>query len=437
MKPILITAGTRPEAIKIAPIIEELQKQNIEFIFVWSGQHYDYEMSKIFFEQLELPEPDENLNIQSGTHAEQTAKAVLKLEKTIQKHKPSIVVSEGDTNTVAATAITSIKCLVPFAHVEAGLRSWNMTMPEEINRKIADTIATLHFAPTKLAALNLLFEGTPPKGLHITGNTIVDVIYRHKNIAKKVGERLLNKLNLEKEEYLLVTIHRAENVDNTERLKNILTALNKLSEEYKLVFPIHPRTEKRITQLGLNHLIEKTIQLKPLSYFEFIGLLMNCATVLTDSGGIQEEAFTLKIPTVTIRYNTERPETLTHKINVLAGTETQKIIELTHKQIENLSKIKKVQIDNPLGNGHAGKRITKILKQAVENGLEIKEPDLRKTPLIKYKLINHQLIRNFEQAEILVEFDETGTPIIPTFTLLIFSSKGFSVLGSPAITITS
>jgi len=413
MKPLLITAGTRPEAIKMAPVIKEFQKQNIEFIFVWSGQHYDYQMSKIFFEQLELPEPDENLDIRSGTHAEQTAKAMLKLEKTIQKHKPSIVVSEGDTNTVAATAIASAKCLVPFAHVEAGLRSWNMIMPEEINRKIADTIATLHFAPTKLAALNLLFEGTSPKGLHITGNTIVDVIYKHKNVAKKVGEQLLNELNLEKEKYLLVTIHRAENVDNLERLKNILTALNKLSEEFKLVFPIHPRTEKKIIHLGLNHLTEKIILLKPLSYFEFIGLLMNCATVLTDSGGVQEEAFTLKIPTVTIRYNTERPETLIHRINVLAGAETQKIIELTRKQLENLSKIKKVQINNPLGDGHAGKRIAEILKQAVENRLEIKEPDLRKTPIVKYRLTNHQLIEDFDQVEILVEFDETGTPIIP------------------------
>jgi len=413
MRPLLIAAGTRPEAIKIAPIIEELQKRNVEFVFAWSGQHYDYEMSKVFFEQLELPKPDENLDIRSGTHAEQTAKAMIILEKVIRKRKPSIVVSEGDTNTVAATAIASAKCLVPFAHVEAGIRSWNMTMPEEINRKIADTIATLHFAPTKLAALNLLLEGTSPKGLHITGNTIVDVIYKHKNVAKKVGERLLNELNLEKEKYLLVTIHRAENVENPERLKNILTALNKLSEEFKLVFPIHPRTKKKIIQLGLNRLMEKITQLKPLSYFEFIGLLMNCAVILTDSGGVQEEAFTLKIPTVTIRYNTERPETLIHGINMLAGAETQKIIELTYRQIENLSKIKKIQINNPLGDGHAGKRIAEILKQAIENRLEIKEPDLRKTPIIKYRLINHQLIEDFDQAEILVEFDKTGTPIIP------------------------
>ena len=210
-----------------------------------------------------------------------------------------------------------------------------------------------------------------------------------------------------------MTIHRAENVDNLERLKNILTALNKLSEEFKLVFPIHPRTEKRIIQLGLNRLMEKTIRLKPLSYFEFMGLLMNCVVVLTDSGGVQEEAFTLKIPTVTIRYNTERPETLIHGINVLAGAETQKIIELTYRQIENLSKIKKVQINNPLGDGHAGKRIAEILKQAVENELKIKEPDLRETPIIKYRLVNHQLIGDFEQVEILVEFDETGTPILP------------------------
>ena len=172
-KPLLIVAGTRPELIKLAPVFKWLEKFNVEYIFAWSGQHYDYELSKIFFEQLRIPDPKENLDVRSGTHAEQTAKVMVGLEKLIEKYSPSILVAEGDTNTVVATSLTALKCMVPFAHVEAGLRSWNMCMPEEINRKIADAIATLHFAPTELAAMNLLFEGIFPQHIHVTGNTIV------------------------------------------------------------------------------------------------------------------------------------------------------------------------------------------------------------------------------------------------------------------------
>ena len=193
--PIMVVAGTRPEAIKLAPVIDWLARLNMDYVFIWSGQHYDYEMSRIFFEQLGLPEPDEDLDIRSGSHAHQTAKIIYMLEKMIEKYKPSIVVAEGDTNTVLGSALTSVKCLTPFAHVEAGLRSWNMIMPEEINRKIADTVASLNFAPTKLAVVNLIFEGVSPKIIHLTGNTIVDVIYKFKKNSMKKGEKILSRIS--------------------------------------------------------------------------------------------------------------------------------------------------------------------------------------------------------------------------------------------------
>jgi UDP-N-acetylglucosamine 2-epimerase (non-hydrolysing) len=222
-KALLIVAGTRPEVIKLAPLLKWLERLDLEYVFVWSGQHYDYELSRIFFEQLKVPEPHENLDVRSGTHADQTAKVMVGLEKLTKKYSPSVLVAEGDTNTVVASSLTALKCTVPFAHVEAGLRSWNMCMPEEINRRIADIIATLHFAPTELAAMNLLFEGVSSKCVHLTGNTIVDVVSEYESLAKKRGEELLPELGLEKNGYFLVTVHRAENTDNIYRLANIVT----------------------------------------------------------------------------------------------------------------------------------------------------------------------------------------------------------------------
>jgi len=413
MTELLIVAGTRPEAIKMAPVIDQLQKLRVDFRLVWSGQHYDHEMSRAFFEQLDLPKPDDNLNIGSGTNAEVTAGAMVALEKIIRRYEPCMVISEGDTNTVAAAAMTSANYSIPFAHVEAGLRSWNMLMPEETNRKIADSIASLHFAPTRLAALNLLFEGVSTKGLHVTGNTIVDIVHKHAGTATNIGGSLLAELNLERNKYLLATVHRAENTDAPARLRSILIAINKLAGEFDVVFPMHPRTGERIARLGLGSMLEGVVRLKPLGYWEFLGLLMNCSLVLTDSGGVQEEACVLRIPTVTLRYNTERPETLMHG-NVLAGAETQSIVECVQQQIESAAKIRKSYLRNPFGDGHAGEKIANFVKESIEEGLAIEEPDLRRSPFMTYGLSDHRQMTWENNVEGLVGFDDSGLPYLPS-----------------------
>lgn len=408
-KPLLI-AGTRPEVIKLAPVMEALDRLGVDYLFVWSGQHYDYELSGIFFEQLGVRKPDVDLGVGSGTHAQQTASIMLRLEEVVTRRAPSAVVAQGDTNTVLAAALTSAKMRIPFAHVEAGLRSWDMTMPEEVNRKVADAVAVLHFAPTELAAVNLLFEGASRSGIHLTGNTVVDILRRHAHTADKAGETLLSQLGLERSQYVLATIHRAENTDSPKRLAEILAALHDLSREHRVVFSIHPRTRKAIAAYSLQGLLEDITLLPPLGYFEFIGLLMHARVVVTDSGGVQEEAFTLKVPTVTVRYSTERPETTMYGINRLAGPERDRIVRLAKIQAEAYEAVQSLAFQNPLGDGRAGERIAQVLKQRLEEGLEIREPDLREAPVVRYRLAEMGE-PNTEIMDTLAEFNENGIPI--------------------------
>ena len=423
MKPVMVVAGTRPEVIKLAPVFKWFDRLGVEYVFVWSGQHYDYELSRIFFDQFRIPDPDENLNVRSGTHAEQTAKVMMGLEKLIEKYSPSVVVGEGDTNTVVASSLTALKCLVPFAHVEAGLRSWNMCMPEEINRKIADAVATLHFAPTKLAAVNLLFEGIPSKCIHVTGNTVVDMVSEYEGLARKRGEELLSDLGLNKYRYILATVHRAENTENPQRLRNIVMALEELSQYYDVLFPVHPRAEKRLIELDLLRHLQNVRIVKPMGYLEFLGVLALAEVVLTDSGGVQEEAFTLKVPTVTLRYNTERPETTMFHVNVLAGADKDRIVKLTLMQAERAEEIRGLSFENPLGDGYAGKRIAQIVKEAVENGLSIKEPDLRETPVIEYRLLDDCDLESSSLFDLLVAFNGDGRPTLPKGDMLRFLAR--------------
>lgn len=214
MKPIMVVAGTRPEVIKLAPVIKWLQRLSVDYVFVWSGQHYDYMLSRVFFEEFGLDEPDVNLMVGSGSHAEQTARVMLGLERAIMDYSPSVVVAEGDTNTVLAAALVSVKCLTPFAHVEAGLRSWSMVMPEEVNRRVADAVASLHFAPTRWAALNLLFEGVPSRTVHVAGNTIVDSLQQIMSRVYDRSDSVLNEYGLDEDDFILITLHRAENTNN-------------------------------------------------------------------------------------------------------------------------------------------------------------------------------------------------------------------------------
>ena len=387
---ILIVGGTRPEAIKLAPVIWGLEEAGVNYVFVWSGQHYDYEMSKVFFEQLKLPEPLLDLGVGSGTHAEQTAKAMVGVESAIKKLKPAIVVAQGDTNTTAATALASAKTLTPFAHVEAGLRSWDKTMPEEINRVLADALAELCFAPTELAAVNLMHEGVPLRKIHVTGNTIVDVVHRYIGVARQRREHLLAQLDLEERGYAIATVHRQENVSSAERLSSIARGLAEIAEEVPVVFPLHPRTRKALEELNLmKTLAEKGVRLLgPLGYFEFLGLLDASLLVLTDSGGVQEEAYILGVPTLTLRYNTERPETVLSGINRLVGTNAKTIVKEAKMVLERRSEIieRWRRLQGLLGKGDAGTRIAKILAEHLEDS--VNSFDSRVDPYITYAAVN-------------------------------------------------
>lgn len=414
MNPVMVIAGTRPEAIKLSPVINWLQKLRMDTIFTWSGQHYDYELSKVFFKQLGLPEPDVNLDVRSGSHAKQMAKVMIRLEKTIAQYKPSLVVAEGDTNTVAAAALTAIKTYVPFAHVEAGLRSYDRTMPEEINRMVADSLSESLFAPTELAVMNLTHEGIPLRKIHLTGNPVVDVVIKHRDTARRRGTELLEELNIGSDGYILFTLHRQENTDNLSRLLNIIKALSLLSERYRILFPIHPRTKNKLRRIGLFKTVKDSDNLTlvpPLGYFEFLGLLLHSLVVLTDSGGVQEEALTLGIPTVTLRYNTERPETVLCGINVLAGTESEFICKLTEDQIQNFEKVRdnlKMK-PNPFGDGNAGKRIAVRIKNAIEAGIKVEASDMRQDPYIVCALINSKQLRDIDNTfEILAIYNQAG-----------------------------
>jgi len=402
-------AGTRPEVVKLWPVLKRLDELGLEYFFVWSGQHYDYEMSRVFFEELGVRSPDVDLSVGSGSHAEQTGRIMLGVEKVLGERRPAVTVAQGDTNSVLAAALASVKVRVPFAHVEAGLRSWSMVMPEEVNRRVADAVASLHFAPTRLSALNLIFEGVSPRGIHVTGNTVVDVIYEQGSRVDALAERLLGDLGLEKAGYVLATLHRAENVDDPARLGSILKALAVLSGSYPVVFPAHPRTLRRVSEFGLWSLLDKVRVLKPLGYLEFLSLLKNARVVVTDSGGVQEEAFTLKVPTVTVRYNTERPETTMYGINVLSGAEWERVVGEALKQAERYERIKKLDFENPLGDGRAGERIANILREFVESGEGFEEADLRRTPFVLYRLTEGVVLT----GEVLACFDEKGVPRVP------------------------
>lgn len=414
MKPVMVVAGTRPEVVKLVPVLWGLEEAGVGYLFVWSGQHYDYLLSRVFFEEFGLDGADVDLSVGSGSHAQQTGEIMVGLERLIGEHKPALVVAEGDTNTVLAAALTAAKCHVPFAHVEAGLRSWNMLMPEEVNRRVADAVASLHFAPTRWAALNLLFEGISSRSVYVTGNTVVDALNQFMPRVAEMGEKVLEMHGLKRGGYLLVTLHRAENTDDPDRLLGIVEALIRLAGRFPIVFPVHPRTLRMLEAAGLLEGLKGAVGLmEPLGYFEFLALLANCLVVLTDSGGVQEEAYTLRVPTVTLRYNTERPETTMYGVNVLAGAEAKRIIECTLRQAEKAEEIRRLSFENPFGDGGAGKRIARLLREAVESGLAMVEPDLRETPVVGYGLLEADAISDPRVFDLLAGFNHNGEPSLP------------------------
>jgi UDP-N-acetylglucosamine 2-epimerase (non-hydrolysing) len=374
---IAFVIGTRPEIIKMSPLIDEVQHRGIDYLLIHTGQHYDHEMSQQFFSELELEKPHYNIGVGSGAHGQQTSLMMGRIEEILLEEKPDLVLVEGDTNAVLAGALVAAKLHIPVGHIEAGLRSYDKTMPEEVNRMVADVCTQLFFVPTHTTAINLLLEGFNPKHIYITGNTVVDACLRNLKIARK-HSNLAYDFHPEAK-VLTLTLHRAENVDHPQRLAQIVNSLLEL-DDLTIIFPVHPRTIKNLQKFGLFKKLEEAphIQIiKPMGYLEFLILLSESQLVMTDSGGIQEEAITLNLPCITLRYNTERPETVEAGGNILVGTDQEKIVNSVRDILkdEDLYRSMK-EAPNPYGDGTASKKILDIISRIESRGgLKIEAPD--------------------------------------------------------------
>jgi len=365
---IAIIFGTRPEIIKLSPLIILFKKKKVPFFCIHTGQHYSYDMDQIFFRELELPEPEYRLNIRSKApfrQGDHTGRMLIALEEILLKEMPCSIVVQGDTNTVLSGALCAEKISttenytgmhIKIAHVESGLRSYDRMMPEETNRFIVDHLSDFLFAPTKHEACILAREGIPEGRIHVTGNTIVDAVlaYRKKAAGKS---KILSKLGLIKDRYILMTLHRQENVDSNIVLHDILEGISRVYEKLSLpiVFPMHPRTEKMLKKFDLA-LPEGIRSINPIGFIDFLWLEANARLVLTDSGGVQEEACILGVPSLTLRNNTERPQTIEVGSSIIAGTNPRKILQSAEKMIASDR-----SWENPFGDGKASERILKIL----------------------------------------------------------------------------
>jgi len=357
-KKVISIVGARPNFIKLAGVTTHFTKR-FNHIIVHTGQHYDYELSKIFFENLDIPEPNYFLGIGSGTHGYQVGEGIKRIEELLLKEKPSLVVVYGDTNSTLAGALAAVKAGFKVAHVEAGLRSYDMRMPEEINRKLTDHISWLLFAPTKNAVKNLMNEKVLGE-IYLTGDVHVDVLLRWIKVAESKS-RVLDKLSLSPKEYITITVHRAENTDDEVRLTKIAKLIMRISNIIKAVFPIHPRTRKVLTHLGLIRKLEKCrnlIIIEPLGYLDFIKLLKYSRIVITDSGGVQREAYLLKVPCLVLRDRTEWIELVDEGWVKLIDVNIEEAIEA----VKNPS-IPMRSSSIVLGDGKAGERIAKIISE--------------------------------------------------------------------------
>ena len=363
----MLVLGARPQIIKSAPFIHLASKDNeVALKIVHTGQHYDYEMTKIFFEELNIPDPIVNLEVGSGTHAWQTGEIMIRLEKILSKNEPDLVLVPGDTNSTLAGALTASKLNISVGHIEAGPRSYDMTIPEEVNRRLTDHCSTLLFTATENCTKNLLKEGIDKNKIHQTGDTMYDLMLQQLPKAEKTN--ILQQLGLKRKSYALLTTHRPENVENLQNLKNIINAIIKL-KPLTVVFPAHPRTQKQLQKIKLYNEIQKHKHIKlikPLGYHESLKLLKNAKLIITDSGGVQKESFWLKKPCITLllRKTIEWPETTELGANQLTGADTQKIVKTVKEIIENEEEIDKKlrKLSNPFGDGKASQRILEIIK---------------------------------------------------------------------------
>ena len=331
-KKILFILGTRPEIIKLSSLIHTCIKQTIPFTLIHTGQHYSYELDKIFFDELNLPNPDYNLHIGSAPHGEQTGKMLIGIEQILLKEMPDVVLVLGDPNSALAGALAAAKLHIPVCHIEAGRRSYNRSMPEELNRLMIDQIADYLFTPNEWTRQNLLKEGIPDDRIIVSGDPIVDVVTSCKETAAAHSD-ILQRLKIEPEKYVLLTLHRPENADIPNKLQTILNTLDIISAKYAypVIFPCHPRTKK---VLAMHKLILKNIQItEPLGYMDFLQLETHASVILTDSGSMQEEACILHTPCVTLRDDTERPETVQIGANILAGTRPESILDAVESML--------------------------------------------------------------------------------------------------------
>ena len=344
--------GARPNFMKVAPVLGALKgRKNVVQALVHTGQHYDVKMSDVFFEQLSIPSPDINLAVGSGSHAKQTAEIMVRFEPVVVEGKPDIVLVYGDVNSTVAATLVCAKLGLRVGHVEAGLRSFDRAMPEEINRLVTDQLADLLFTPSEDGDENLLTEGISPGKIFRVGNVMIDSLVRLLPAAEKIKHNQLPS------RYALVTLHRPSNVDDSTTLKRILELLLEVDRELKIVFPAHPRTRQRIVDFGLN--VEKLHLMEPVPYIEFLALQSHAAVVITDSGGIQEETTYLGVPCLTLRENTERPVTVTLGTNVVVGQGTNRLSSELSKILAGQGKKGSIP---PFWDGHAGDRIADILQ---------------------------------------------------------------------------
>lgn len=360
---IINVAGARPNFMKIAPLMKQMREHpDVEPLLVHTGQHYDEKMSKLFFDELQIPKPDVDLGIGSASHSVQTAKIMIAFEQVLLQEKPDLVLVVGDVNSTIGCALPAVKLHIPVAHVEAGLRSFDRAMPEEINRVLTDSISEYLFTTEPSGTANLLREGIPEEHIHFVGNVMIDTLLANK--AKADRSAILETLDLKPQTYALLTLHRPSNVDVKATFVRILNALEAIHPHVPIIFPIHPRTRKRIDEFGLTARVNAMRNLHlidPIGYLDFLKLMSEARLMLTDSGGIQEETTILNVPCVTLRENTERPITIERGTNTLVGTNAEQIVDASLRILDGDAKLGQMP---DLWDGHAAERILDILVEA-------------------------------------------------------------------------
>jgi UDP-N-acetylglucosamine 2-epimerase (non-hydrolysing) len=368
MLKVITVVGVRPNFMKVAPILTAMKRRKEDFapILIHTGQHYDVRMSDAFFQDLGMPEPDIHLGVGSGSHAEQTASVMLKFEPVVLNERPDWVVVVGDVNSTLACTLVCAKLLIKVAHVEAGLRSRDRTMPEEINRLVTDQIADLLLTPSGEATTNLLSEGLPAERIRFVGNVMIDTL--NAQLEKAQASTIREDLEINGKDYIAVTLHRPSNVDNPDTLERVLTALGEISKLMPMIFPVHPRTRRAISDYKLTDKLNEYPNIRlidPLGYIDFLRLYSGARIVMTDSGGIQDETTALSIPCLTLRENTERPITVEMGTNLVVGTDPDDIINAANEVLSTPRDVFKVR-KPPLWDGHTADRILDAILDASE-----------------------------------------------------------------------